>query len=333
MSCFHPQPAYWCIGAAGRRMAIRVDKASNVLSNDLVGLPCGYCIGCRTSRAREWAVRARLESFEHDVTSVWTLTYDDSKGPCPPEVRKRHYSGFIKRLRARKGSESLRHFGSGEYGDEGDRPHYHALLFNVRPGDPDVVASWSVGTAYYDAVSDEAIAYVCGYVTKKLLEGGEGEPASVPPVVVSDDEFNTPEFLSSRHPASARDGRVGEGEGAWPLRTPGRWLVNASTGEARLRAREFRLMSRNPGIAGAARARHPDAFREKVSNGDGLSPAPPYLKKLWLDRASAPDLRAFGLCRYRAFLEARDAGLLTPEQRSKGEEIAISRRRLFKGRL
>lgn len=109
-------------------------------------LPCGQCSFCRAQRAREWAIRCTHEAEMYPHNYFVTLTYDDVSLPkgnfldrdgevkesslCPSDVVK-----FIKRLRiecSRAYSHSgIRVFYSGEYGEKGDRPHYHLLLFNM----------------------------------------------------------------------------------------------------------------------------------------------------------------------------------------------------------
>lgn len=134
-------------------------------------LPCGRCIGCRMSRAREWALRCTLELAQHESSKWCTLTYDEEH--LPPTLRKRDLSGFLKRLRAR--GERVRFFASGEYGERTQRPHYHAILFGL--SDPSRVQdSWRYGHSRVDPVSPAAISYVAGYCAKKVgwqLESGE----------------------------------------------------------------------------------------------------------------------------------------------------------------
>lgn len=260
-------------------MAKLVANAKEKLSDELVGLPCGQCIGCKVARAREWAVRCRLESFEHRHTSVWTLTYDDAHRA--PDIAPAVLSGFLKRVRYFLAPQKVRFFASGERGDRFGRPHYHAILFGVRRGDPSVQRAWPNGLAYHDVASDEAMAYVAGYVAKKLIDD-----------VV--DEVDA-------------DGVVLE--------------------------KPFRLMSRRPGIAAAARRRNPRAFRENVANGTGVQPAPLYLKKLWQDEAGLAELREHGLSQLAKFREMVKTGAFDRDRLDAGEIIAKSRRRLMASSL
>jgi hypothetical protein len=78
----------------------------------------------------------------------------------------------------------IRFFLCGEYGDENDRPHYHALLFGVDFADKvfsftsesgadiyqssDLDSIWGLGLTSTGAVSFESAAYVARYVVKKV---------------------------------------------------------------------------------------------------------------------------------------------------------------------
>lgn len=165
-------------------------------------LPCGSCIGCRMSRAREWALRCSLELAEHESSRWCTLTYDDSN--LPPTLRKPDLSGFIKRVRSR--GERVRFFASGEYGERTERPHYHAILFGLR--DESVVqACWQKGFARVDPVRPAAISYVAGYCAKKVgwqLESGERLDRSTGEVFV----WQPPFILMSRRPGIGAAARV-----------------------------------------------------------------------------------------------------------------------------
>lgn len=66
----------------------------------------------------------------HPENSFITLTYDNDHVPTSYSVDKRPFQLFMKRLRKSLGSQLVRFFACGEYGDEGLRPHYHALIFN-----------------------------------------------------------------------------------------------------------------------------------------------------------------------------------------------------------
>lgn len=136
-------------------------------------LPCGSCLGCQISRAREWAIRCSLEASQHDDVSFVTLTYDDDH--LPPTLCKAHLQGFFKRLRLGLAPlVRIRFFASGEYGEQTFRPHYHALVFGMRDFSPLLEAAWTdssgvpIGHVREDPVTPEVISYVAGYCAKKV---------------------------------------------------------------------------------------------------------------------------------------------------------------------
>lgn len=89
-------------------------------------VPCGQCGECRLSRARMWATRCVHEATMWQKTSFITLTYKQIPpgGSLEPEAAR----NFIRNLRY-KLKAPFKYFLVGEYGDEGNRPHYHALIF------------------------------------------------------------------------------------------------------------------------------------------------------------------------------------------------------------
>lgn len=159
MACHHPIPAW------------RSSSGEVVMNREPPGataqleVPCGGCLGCRTSRARHWAIRCTLELQDHEQ-AVWsTLTYDDEHKP--PTLRKDHLSGWVKRLRARLPEQRVRFFGAGEYGEKTERPHYHAIVYGTAD-ERAIRESWPYGFSRVDPISPAAINYVAGYCAKKV---------------------------------------------------------------------------------------------------------------------------------------------------------------------
>jgi len=89
----------------------------------------------------------------------------------------------MKKLRKSLGSKKIRSFASGEYTDEKQRPHYHAILFNHDFSDKkffkftpqknklytsDILSNlWGNGFCTVGNVTFESAAYVARYVMKK----------------------------------------------------------------------------------------------------------------------------------------------------------------------
>lgn len=149
-----------------------------------VQIPCGQCIGCRIEKIDAWGFRCMAEASLHRDNHFITLTYDDDNLPADESLDHRDWQLFAKRLRRKVGP--FRFFMCGEYGDQTQRPHYHALLFGVDL--PDLVKcnsvyskhsvyncqvlseSWGKGFHTIGSVTMESAKYVAGYVAKRCSE-------------------------------------------------------------------------------------------------------------------------------------------------------------------
>lgn len=170
MPCVSPIPAHRSSGIGSKRVVIgtpvrefSADRADDVLAAAELLLPCGSCVGCQISRAREWAIRCSLELQLHPVASFVTLTYSDRY--VPPTLSKSDLSLFTRYLRRKVGR--FRFFGCGEYGERFQRPHYHAILFGTDDREA-VERSWGKGFATLEPVTPARMSYVAGYCAKKL---------------------------------------------------------------------------------------------------------------------------------------------------------------------
>lgn len=148
-----------------------------------------------------------------------TLTYGDEKLPAisassqtcsnlPGTLVPKHLQDWLKRLRKAVEPSKIRFFAVGEYGDETQRPHYHAAIFNFGPcerggtkrkygtfGPSDwknccsvcrlVGETWTHGDVLLGGVAVESAQYLAGYTVKKMTS-------------VDDDR------LFGRHPEFAR---------------------------------------------------------------------------------------------------------------------------------
>lgn len=148
-------------------------------------VPCGYCMGCRIARSREWAVRCMHEASMHEQNAFITLTYNDEHIPHDHGLKKDHFQKFMKRLRKRFGDRRIRYYMAGEYGTAPDgglgRPHFHALLFGFDFPDkkiwdqkknlyrsPILEQLWPFGFSSIGAVNYTSAAYVARYIMKKM---------------------------------------------------------------------------------------------------------------------------------------------------------------------
>jgi hypothetical protein len=185
-------------------------------------IPCGQCMECRLAYSREWADRMMLERLYHDSSYFVTLTYDDEHVPrnvlysgegdvvSVMTLRKTDMQKFMKRLR-KEVDERIRFYGSGEYGNETFRPHYHLIIFGLHLDDlvpfgkselgfqyyrsPLLESKWKFGFSGVSHVTWETCAYVSRYVTKKL----KGQAADCYEALGIEPEF----CLMSRKPGLA----------------------------------------------------------------------------------------------------------------------------------
>lgn len=170
--CFEPQAVAQT--AEGEPIAFGKPMAWGL--NNLT-IPCGKCIGCRTARAATWAVRCMHEAKGWRYNSFITLTYDDEHLPPRGWLEPRELQLFFKRLRKAYAGR-VRLFASGEYGSTTNRPHYHALLFNVRFDDQRQVGKdlyeseqlrelWPKGGHRIGAVTAKSACYIAKYSLKQ----------------------------------------------------------------------------------------------------------------------------------------------------------------------
>nr|QJB18826.1 MAG: replication initiator protein [Microvirus sp.] len=134
--------------------------------------PCGQCVACNISRAREWSLRLLHEKPYWDNTSFLTLTYDDASLPTFGTLFPYDLVTFFKRLRKKLSLEKrkLKYYACGEYGDLNGRPHYHSILFGVNPSEKKLIEeSWNQGRIDLGTVTYDSCRYVAQYVDKKYF--------------------------------------------------------------------------------------------------------------------------------------------------------------------
>lgn len=200
MSCYHPLRAF-------RTRAGSVSLSREVPDSTPLALPCGGCLGCRTDRARSWALRCHLELQSHDAAVFTTLTY--APDSLPTTLQKDDLAGFLKRLRSRKRSR-IRFFASGEYGESTSRPHYHALLYGCSERDRATIEeAWGKGFARTETVTPARIAYVAGYCQKKIGWRLDARPEIVDPETgeVLQERWQPPFIQMSRNPGIGANAR------------------------------------------------------------------------------------------------------------------------------
>lgn len=144
---------------------------------------CGQCLGCRLDRSRMWAMRIVHESMLYDDNCFITLTYSPENCPADGSLKKSDFQKFMKRLRKYFSDRKVRYYHCGEYGEQLDRPHYHACLFNLDFPDKELFQErdgnflftskvlnklWPYGFSTIGELSFESAAYCARYVLKKV---------------------------------------------------------------------------------------------------------------------------------------------------------------------
>lgn len=191
-------------------------------------IPCGKCMDCRLSYAKQWSDRCMMELQYHEHNYFVTLTYDDLHVPYSEYVDddsglitpmytllKEDVQLFMKRLRKRYSvlsDDKIRFYLAGEYGESTARPHYHMILFGCDIPDLKFYKETPLGDSLYTSdwlsriwnkghvvvgdVTPESCNYVARYITKKQY-GSSAEYY---------DKYNIlPEFtLMSRKPGIGR---------------------------------------------------------------------------------------------------------------------------------
>ena len=115
-------------------MELRISSCSNPFMKDSMAYGCGQCIACRNKKRKEWTSRIILEAMAHGDAAFVTLTYNDENLPKYGTLVPEHAKDWQKRIRyyaKERINADLRFFTVGEYGEQTQRPHYHAIVFGL----------------------------------------------------------------------------------------------------------------------------------------------------------------------------------------------------------
>lgn len=144
-------------------------------------VPCGKCAACLQRRRMDWTIRLTNELKESKNATFITLTYEERYLPIADDcvsLSKIDCQNFIKRLR-KKCKQNLKYYLVGEYGEKTNRPHYHAIMFNVLPKigpkENAIEKAWSIydkktnkyrqiGMVHFGKVEIKSIAYTAKYI-------------------------------------------------------------------------------------------------------------------------------------------------------------------------
>lgn len=197
MPCYHPRPAWQLLNVRtvnGKPSISFKDPFAKPSKHRVaIQVPCGRCLGCALEKSRQWAVRCVHESKLYNESSFVTLTYDPKYLPAYGSLQKGKQSDqeyFLKNLREAIRPITIKFFMCGEYGENGQRPHYHYLIFGY--GFPDrkfykekngtrlytselLEKKWPWGFSTCGDISLASAAYVARYCLKKIKSKDDTE--------------------------------------------------------------------------------------------------------------------------------------------------------------
>lgn len=134
---------------------------------------CGRCVPCLRKKQIDWCFRLQKELNASSSACFLTLTYDDKSIPHGEggySLLRRDFQLFMKRLRKHASQkQKIKYYACGEYGDRTERPHYHAIVFNLpKPFDKYIKKAWKLGHIHIGTVTEASIFYTTKYALKGL---------------------------------------------------------------------------------------------------------------------------------------------------------------------
>lgn len=146
-------------------------------------VPCGKCNYCLKARKNDWTFRMSWELREAKTAYFITLTYSPENVPTVTDgkfsymtLRREDVKRFHNSLRQAndrwykdQGIEMpdyrLKYYTVGEYGTKTQRPHYHLVIFNLRPEIAERIPKiWHQGHTHEGKVEGASMAYVAKYL-------------------------------------------------------------------------------------------------------------------------------------------------------------------------
>ena len=133
---------------------------------------CGRCVPCLRKKQIDWCFRLNKELVNSSTACFLTLTYDEEHCPWADggfSLLRSDFQKFMKRLRKHAGTTKIKYYACGEYGSKTERPHYHAIVFNLpRPFEKFITKAWKDGHIHVGTVTEASIFYTTKYALKGL---------------------------------------------------------------------------------------------------------------------------------------------------------------------
>lgn len=162
-------------------------------SKHYIAVPCGRCAACLTNKRSEWVIRMKEELKISVGAAFITLTYNEKNVPHTDDglltLDKKDLQNFFKRLR-KNDPIKIKYYAVGEYGSNFERPHYHAICFNVGSDinlfRNKVEKAWStnkepIGRIDCGPAQGSALSYCAGYIINRydFPSDGRSKPFSL----------------------------------------------------------------------------------------------------------------------------------------------------------
>lgn len=161
-------------------LAIRSgERTKNQVWTHDVEVPCGKCPICKRRRVDDWVTRLIAEEKVSSSAYFCTFTYNTDNVPISENgfmtLNRRHFQLFMKKLR-KKENAKIKYYMAAEYGTDSDRPHIHAIIFNLDDYNllyneerisKRLTEIWSMGNVDVRSISVDRMAYTVGYINKE----------------------------------------------------------------------------------------------------------------------------------------------------------------------
>lgn len=152
-----------------------------LLKTQIYKVPCGKCISCLRRKQNAWAFRLQQQLKVSTSACFITLTYENipiSSNGMPTLVKK-DFQNFLKRIRKKTyGQACIKYYACGEYGTISNRPHYHAIMFNlpqVYMEDSNILTkTWGKGHINISPCNTATIRYTTKYLLKGKGKNAKG---------------------------------------------------------------------------------------------------------------------------------------------------------------
>ena len=130
-------------------------------------IPCRKCQACVIGKKKEWADRLIIEKSYWNYAYFVSMTYAPENLPPDLSVDPQAMIDWKKRLGYYFGHVPQLYY-CAEYGNFGDLPHYHAIVYCDEDGFQKILDSWKLGRISVEHATPERCSYCAGYVTEKL---------------------------------------------------------------------------------------------------------------------------------------------------------------------